>query len=93
MQYNFIVFLVDIRHISIDPISSYSMMKHFMPFIVTVFKNDLSGLSFNLSKAALMAEEKVEPSACIDWAKCLLCQEKAKEALQCLGIMLRGDVE
>ena len=65
MQYNFIIFLVDIRDISIDPISSYSMTKRSMPFIVTVFKNDLSVLSFNLSKAALMAEEKVEPSACI----------------------------
>jgi len=40
-----------------------------------------------------MAEEKVEPSACIDWAKCILCQEKKKEALQCPGNTLRGDVE
>ena len=37
------IFLVDVRHISIDPISSYSVMKHSMPFIITVFKNDLSG--------------------------------------------------
>jgi len=37
------IFLVDIRYISVDPISSYSVMKHSMPFIVTVFKNDLSG--------------------------------------------------
>ena len=27
----------------VDPISSYSVMKHSMPFIVTVLKNDLSG--------------------------------------------------
>ena len=40
-----------------------------------------------------MAEKKVAPSACIDWAKCILCQEKTKEALQCLGTTLRGDVE
>ena len=37
------IFLVDVRHISVDPISSYSVMKHSMPFIITVFKNDLSG--------------------------------------------------
>lgn len=36
------IFLVDIRHISVDPTSSCSVMKHSMPFIVTVFKNDLS---------------------------------------------------
>ena len=32
-----------------------------MPFIVTVSKNDLSGLSFNLCKAALMARKKLNP--------------------------------
>lgn len=40
-----------------------------------------------------MADEKVEPSACIDWAKCILSQEKTKEALQCPRNTLRGDVE
>ena len=40
-----------------------------------------------------MAEEKVEPSACIDRAKCILCQEKRKEALQCPGNTLRREVQ
>ena len=40
-----------------------------------------------------MDEEKVEPSACIDWAKCILSQEKTREALQCPGNTLRTDVE
>ena len=40
-----------------------------------------------------MAEEKVEPSECTDEAKCILCQQKTKEALQCPGNMLRADVE
>ena len=40
-----------------------------------------------------MAEGKVEPSTCTDWAKCILCQDKTKEALQCPGNTLRGHVE
>ena len=40
-----------------------------------------------------MAEGKVEPSTCTDWAKCVLCQDKTKEALQCPGNTLRGHVE
>ena len=64
-----------------------------MPFIITVFKNDLSDESFNLPKAALMAEEKVEPSTCSDWAKCILCQDKTRKTLQCPGNTLRGHVE
>lgn len=40
-----------------------------------------------------MAEEKVEPSTCTDWAKCILCQDKTKEALQCPGNTLRSHVE
>ena len=41
---------------------------------------------------SLMAEQEPDPSTCIDWSKCVLCQETTTEALQSPENLRRGDI-
>ena len=41
----------------------------------------------------IMAEQEPDLSTCIDWSKCVLCQEATTEALQSPNYSTRSDID